>query len=465
MNNAESLDWAQEEFGRAELGDTRRTARLVAIGAAACECPSGKVAAVFGVEREREGAYDFLENAHVAAEEIAASVVSATTARCHGLPFVFVPVDGSSISAADRARARDFGNVGNDSHGSRGLKIVDALAVDPDGTVVGWLGLKFWARAANRKVPVGHARKTRPVEEKETRHWLEVVKSAAAALDERRLRGWFQIDREGDNRDILLALKETGHWWTVRGNQDRTIEVEGGSTDLLRSQMLARAITGQYTLSVAARAGRKAREARMAVRVAEVVLRLREPRTNLVTRFPVAVVWAREEGTTPAKEAPIDWLLFTNHSVVSLEDAHEVIHGYAQRWRIEECHRTWKSGDCDIEATQLESSAALERWAIVLAAVAARIERLKRLSRKKPELPATSELTPLEIRALKMLRTGAKADETVPSVAQVVAWLAELGGFTHKYSGRPPGATVLGRGLRKLRPAARLLEIQQECER
>ena len=465
MKHAESLEWAQEEFGRAELGDTRRTARLVAMGAAACECPSGKVAAVFGVEREREGAYDFLESAHVLPQEIVASIVCATTARSRGLPFVFVPVDGSSISAADRARTRDFGNVGSDSHGSRGLKVVDALAVDPDGMVVGWLGLKFWAREANRKVPVGHARKTRPVEEKETRHWLEVVKNAGAALDERRLRGWFQIDREGDNRDILLALKETGHWWTVRANQDRSIELEGGSTDLLRSQMSTRPIMGEYMLSVAARAGRKARQARMAVRVGEVVLRLREPASGVMTRLPIVVVWAREEGTTPTQQEPIDWLLFTNHSVTSLEDAELVIHGYAQRWRIEECHRTWKSGDCDIEATQLESSAALERWAIVLAAVAARIERLKRLSRQKPELPATMELTPLEVCALKMLRTGAKADETVPTIAEVVAWLAELGGFTHKYSGSPPGATVLGRGLRKLRPAVRMLEIQQGCER
>ena len=49
----EALRWAYEEFGRADLGDVRRTARLVRMGAAACERPSGKVAAVFATDRER----------------------------------------------------------------------------------------------------------------------------------------------------------------------------------------------------------------------------------------------------------------------------------------------------------------------------------------------------------------------------------------------------------------------------
>jgi hypothetical protein len=346
------------------------------------------------------------------------------------------------------------------------LKIVDALAVDPEGTVVGWLGLTFWARDPQRKMPARntHAREARPVEQKETRYWIDTVRAACAALDEHGKRGWFQIDREGDGRDLLMALGDTQHWWTVRGNADRSIETEGGSKDMLRAEMAKRSIVGDYELPVTARPGRAARVAHIAIRVAQVVLRLREKKTHRITGFPVNVVWAREEGTTPPKEDPIDWLLFTNRSVEAVEEAQLVIHGYAQRWRVEECHRTWKSGECDIEATQLQSFAAVQCWAIILAAVATRIERLKRLARTKPESPAAVELSPLEIRALKMLKFGARADAGDPTISQAVAWLAELGGWTHKYSGRPPGATVLGRGLRYLRPAAHMLAIQ-ECER
>ena len=465
--SAEFLEWSQAEFGRAELDDTRRVSRLVSMGAAACERPSGKVAAVFGTDRDREGAYDFLENEHVAPEEITASVVAATVARCEGLDYAFVAVDGTSISVVDREAKRDFGNVGSDAQGGRGLKVIDALAIDPEGTVVGWLGLTFWARSPTRNVPARdtHARQARPVEEKETRYWVETVRAASAALDERGKRGWFQIDREGDGRDLLIALSETKHWWTVRGNQDRSIELEDGNKDLLRSQMAARAATSDYELEVAARPGRRGRTARMVLRVAQVVLRLRDKKSSHITRLPVNVVWAREEGTTPPGETPIDWLLFSNHAVETVENARLVIHGYAQRWRVEECHRTWKSGECDIESTQLQSFAAVQRWAIILGAVATRIERLKRLARQKPDAPATEELTPIEIRALKLLKFGAEADAKLPTTAEVVAWLAELGGFTHKYSGKPPGATVIGRGLRYLRPAAHLLAIQEGCER
>jgi hypothetical protein len=424
------------------------------------------VAGVFGTDRAREGAYDFLESKHVPPEEIVASVAAATLDRCADTPFVFVPLDGTSITVTDTEAKRDFGNLGSNAKGARGLKVVDALCVDPQGTVVGWLALTFWARDPKQNVPARntHARRARPVEQKETRYWVDTIRAACSALDERGKRGWFQVDREGDGRDLLMALRDTTHWWTVRGNADRSIEVEGGS-DKLRAQMAGKAIVGTYPLAVTARPGRTARTAAMVVRVALVVLRLRDRQTDRITHFPVNVVWAREQATTPANEEPIDWLLFTNRSVDTFADAQLVIHGYAQRWRVEECHRTWKSGECDVEATQLQSFAAVQRWAIVLAAVATRIERLKRLARQTPDSPASLELSPTEVRALTILKFGPAADTTAhPTVAQAVDWLAELGGWTHKYSGRPPGAVVLGRGLRYLRPAAHLLAIQ-ECER
>ncbi len=97
---------------------------------------------------------------------------------------------------------------------------------------------------------------------------------------------------------------------------------------------------------------------------------------------------------------------------------------------------------------------------MILAAVATRIERLKRLARTKPGAPASIEFSPLELRALTMIKFDDNAPRPEPTIAQAVSWLAELGGYANKYSGNPPGATVLGRGLRYLRPAAHLLAIQ-----
>lgn len=464
---AEAERWARETFGRADLGDKRRVARLVGIAAGACERPSGRVASVFESDREREGAYDFLENDEVAPAEIERTIARATLSRAANLPFVFVPVDGTSITVVDRTKKRDFGDVGTDKSDARGLKIVDALAVDPEGTVVGWLGLTFWARSPDRKKPsTEHARKSRPVEEKETRYWIETVRSAVSALDEGGKRGWFQIDREGDGHDLLLALAATKHWWTVRGNADRSIELEDGDTTTLRTFLAQTAPVGSYELAVTATQKRTARRARMTVHIGRARLRLRDARTHKITPLEVSVAWAREDGTTPAGEDPIDWLLYTNRDVHSFEDATVALYGYAQRWRVEECHRTWKRGECDIESTQLRSVDAVHRWALILAAVATRIERLKRLARERPTQPATAELTVYEVRALKILRFKARAhDEPDPTIGQAVAWIAEMGGYANKYSGKPPGATVLGRGLRRLRAAADLLIAQESGAR
>jgi hypothetical protein len=101
------------------------------------------------------------------------------------------------------------------------------------------------------------------------------------------------------------------------------------------------------------------------------------------------------------------------------------------------------------------------KWATILAAVAARIERLKRLARTEPEAPASVELTPIEVRALVLLkRRYRNATERIcddPSIQQAVFWIAQLGGYIGKSSGGPPGALTIRRGLDRLDAAAALL--------
>lgn len=140
----------------------------------------------------------------------------------------------------------------------------------------------------------------------------------------------------------------------------------------------------------------------------------------------------------------------------------QVIGGYALRWRIEEFHKTWKSGDCNVESTQLRDAQAVMVWASILAAVAVRVERLKILSRTEPQLPATVELSSHEVLALVLLKGTSRKSEPTASespltISQAVQWIAELGGYTGKSSGGPAGSITIGRGLEELRVAVRLL--------
>jgi hypothetical protein len=77
-----------------------------------------------------------------------------------------------------------------------------------------------------------------------------------------------------------------------------------------------------------------------------------------------------------------------------------IVRGYPWHWRVEESHQSWKSGVCDVKGNQLHGANAVKQRSIILATVAARIERLRRLATRRPEgPPATIAFTLIEIRA------------------------------------------------------------------
>ena len=158
-------------------------------------------------------------------------------------------------------------------------------------------------------------------------------------------------------------------------------------------------------------------------------------------------VEAREVGTNG-----LLWRLLTSEPAGTFEEAMRVIRAYQARWRIEEFHRAWKDGVCHIEDTQLRSLSAITKWATLHATVAARAVRLTRLARETPDVPADMEFTRPELMAIVALakRKRLKASDPVPSLAAAVNMVAQLGGYTGKSSGGPPGATVIARGLQRI---------------
>ena len=132
---------------------------------------------------------------------------------------------------------------------------------------------------------------------------------------------------------------------------------------------------------------------------------------------------------------------------------------YTQRWRVEDFHRAWKSGACDVESSQLRSPGAFCRWATILAAVATRIEQLKHLSRTTPDVPAIDHLTRIEQDAAIVLSETRKfkpGDEL--TLRQAVELIAQAGGYTGKSSGGPPGTITLTRGMHDVQIAVAAME-------
>jgi len=449
--------WADATFGKAKLGDRRRVARLVAMATQASLEPSGKVTEVFRNEAERQGAYDFLESGHVGIAAILTAMTGRAAEECASEDRVLVLVDGSSVTLVDRAGTKDFGGIGDYTHGARGIKVISALAVTESGGMpIGLLSQVYWTRPTTKPRKT-KKRRARKVKDKETQRWVESIGAAAAELGRcaAGTRAWFQIDREGDSAPLLLALAATGQDFTVRGHWDRAID---DRLRTLRRKLAYSAFKGNYELVVPSGPKRTARTASMVVRFEKVTLKLIDPDTKESKSLTLTAVLAREMSTVPKGEKRIEWLLLTNVEVENFADALRVVAAYAKRWRIEEFHKTWKSGACRVEETQLRSTEAVLRWATILAAVAVRIERLKFLARTEPTRPATVELEPIEIEALILLkRANKKKNEsipaTTPSIADATRWIAELGGYTGKSSGGPPGTIVLARGLERLRYA------------
>lgn len=463
--DSSSAEWAQQQFGGANLGDRRRTARLVQIGRRAAESPSGKLSQVFSGARELDAAYDFVESDAALATEFDASIGRATSELAQREPFVFVAVDGSSTSLTDGLGTKDFGSIGTLGSGARGLKVISALAIDSRGATLGLVTQTWWARTDARQRSRKEKKRQnlrRKPQEKETRHWLETIERASERLQKAGARAWFQLDREGDAWPMLLALEQSGHSFTVRSAWNRLLESTGRDKQYLRGFLGRTRPIGKYAIEVSGGPRRRSRTANMVARAARVKLLLPITKKRRV-RLDVNAVWVSEKGTAPAGEKPLEWLLLTNVSVTTTDEALEVVRGYALRWRIEDFHKSWKSGGCCVEQTQLRSSKAVVRWATILAAVATRIERIKHLGRTQPEEPATIELTPLEIRVLIVLkREQKKRTEVVhdgtPSIGDAMRWIADLGGYTGKSSGGPPGSITLTRGYEKLKTAIQAIE-------
>ena len=466
---------AESLFGHAELGDARRVRGLVAFAAGLISKPRGRISQVFSSAKERERAYRFVENPLVRVEALLIAMALGCRRLIEKMRWVFILVDGSSLNLADPHCTKNFGQVGSHTKGARGIKVISAYAVAEDGTPIGTAWQKYWARFKRaRRGSKSNDNRRRKTEDKETQHWLDVILDVVHHIATHNL--WFIIDREGDSRAILETLIATGRRFTVRATHNRLLTgLLRGRKRYLHQAMRKAPVRGTFVVDVPGGPKRIARKARMVVRAGQHDILLRDVSRHTSASIHVSVAWAREEGTTPRGEERLDWMLLTNAPVATKADVLAVIHSYRVRWRIEDFHKAWKSGHCHVEDMQLHTLKSATIFAVMHAAIAARVERLKHLARTNPNAKASSEFSLEEHAALAALvesefnkppvpggrrqKIYAVPDYASMTVHDVIEWIARLGGYTGKSSGGPPGSTTIGRGLELIIQAARLLAV------
>lgn len=458
--------WAWEEYGHLEAGDARRRDRVVTMASRLAGAAAGQVSKAFRDGAERQGAYDLLEGGRISAEALVRSAAKATVERSAGEDFVYVPIDATSIHIVDRKRRTDLGLVGTYSNNARGLNVVTALSVSAAGTTLGVCAQKWWVRPP--KPRKRSPSKYRPVEQRESRFMVQAIEDVAATYAGSGTKPWAIVDRAGDATVVLDELRRQELLFTVRASWNRRIW-RNGALGKVRDWLRTTKIQFRSELPVPEGHQRPARLAKLDVRVGRVELDVRHDWQARRANPTVNVVWVLEP-RPPRGQKPLDWMLYTNAPVDTAEQIQAVIDSYATRWRIEDFHKTWKSGYCGVEDTQLRSATAAKAWATLLATVATRVERLKHLARNEPEKRASIELSPIELKALKLLKSQYKSRVEVippgmPTIAQAVRWLADLGGYHGNPKAGPPGAIIIGRGLEMLGPAVQILEALQESRK
>ena len=441
--------WAAVEFAAFDPVDARHAAALRRVAAGVAARPAGRVTAVFAPGRDRDVAYAWLENPRVTPRALRRAQYAATWQRARDLPFVWVAADATDVEVTDRAACKGTGRLGAVGD-HRGFVVTSALALAPDGAVLGLVAQDWQARAEG---PVGD-RHQRPFHAKESYAWVRVERTADAwaATHAPGVDLWWVADRGGDIAAWLHDLRARTRLFTVRACHDR--RVVDRDAVRVRAQLAAQPVAGRY--DVALRTPGAARVATVSVRYAAVTLQLHHRLAGRTFAVALWAVWVHEDA--PPGCEPLDWLLFTSYPVADFGDACLVIRGYQLRWRGEEFHFAWKSGVCDVETTQLRSAAAIQKWGGILASVATRALQLRDAARQTPTVAATTCFTPAEIEAALVLRQPRDAAPVaaVP-LGRMVRWVAELGGYTGRSSGGPPGTVTIARGLEQVQTAAKAL--------
>jgi hypothetical protein len=441
--------WARAEFGHAELGDDRRTERLLMIATAFAQQPNAPIPQACGPGAPSQGAYRFFANDDIDPLAIREAHEQATLERVRQCPIVLAIQDTSTLNYSTHPQTAGLGPIGTRQQNIIGLLLHSTLALTPSGQPLGLLHTRVCARDP-KAAGAARRRHRKPTAEKETQKWLDSLSACQALVAECPHTRVVNItDREGDCYDLFAqaqaAPADAQAHLLVRSRHNRR---RAGADTPLWSHVGRRRSAGQLQVRVGRRGEQPARLATLAIRFCAVTLQAPVRRAG---QAPLQL-WAIEarEPRPPAGVTPIVWRLLTTLPVTSLAEACEKVGWYAQRWQIEVIHKVLKSG-CQIEQRQLETAERLERALAVDQVVAWRLLALCKAGREQPDALVSEWLERAEWEALWChVHQRTPPPPTPPTVRAAVRWIAQLGGFLARKSDGEPGPITLWRGLHRL---------------
>lgn len=447
-------NWSDEEFASVDLQDKRLDKRLLMVSAQFAAQPQAQVSQACEDWASAKGAYRFFENKKASAQRILAPHQQRTCERMKAHALVFNVQDTTFLNYSAHPATQGLGLIGSKEDGDVGLIVHSTLSITPQGVPLGVLTQDIWAREEPKHDAAEQRRQRRqsPIEKKESYKWLKALRTATglcpAGVDVVTI-----CDSEGDIYEMFQEIYDLGAKMLIRASQDRAVEESGQ----LRHVLSQRPISGYLKVDIPAQRNRAGRTAEVEVRYGQVTLRppFRAKSCQAELRpLQVYLVWVLETDKPSDGTKPLEWLLVTNVEVNNFIDAVERVKWYRLRWNIEVFHKILKSG-CKVEDCRLENAKGLIRYLTLKSIIAWRLFWMVQINRVEPDASCTFVLAEHEWQALyvKIHRKPAPP-ETVPTVHQVVRWIAKLGGFLGRKSDGEPGVTVLWRGWQRLQDLA-----------
>jgi len=459
--------FGEANFGHCEVGDKRRTRRLVRAADQILAHPDETLPAKFASPKDYRAVLRLANTPQVSHAAVLRAHAQAALERLRAddAPQVVVmPEDTTELDFSGH-NTLALGQIGN-GHG-QGFLCHNTLAVDPRSREV--LGLVDQILHLRRGVPDGEptaARRADP--RRESRLW---VRAAANVGEAPAGKAWVRVcDRAADTFEYLEFMVSNGLPFAFRSCQNRALQAEAtdGGPRLLHDRLRALPAQAGWRIELSAQKATKTQPARQAraawVCAAAAWVRVKAPAVHNGEHGKAPVgVWAVRvwEPSPPAGAEAVEWLILTDQQARGRGRLRRVVGYYECRAVAEEFNKCQKTG-AGIELLQLQSRAGLEVMVALLSVVAVALVNLRVAARQEETAgrPARELVDPLWV---KVLSTWRYQEQRELTVREFTLALGRLGGHLNRKCDGLPGWLTLWRGWERFRTMLDYELSRQTC--
>jgi hypothetical protein len=451
-----TLSFGERTFGNIDLGDKRRTARLIQAADDMCRHPGGTLPEKFPRPADLRAFYRLMNCESVTHEGLIQAHTNDTRTRIAACTsdVVLLLHDATELDYTTRkSLEHQLGQVGQGTR--RGYICHNSLAVCLRGNeaneevIPETLGLL--SQILHHRPRVAKDETTTQARERvnrESRLWLRGVQGCGPTPAG--VRCVDISDSLSDTFEYMAYEATHDRRFVLRAKENRKLAEPIGTCTYLLDAVRTLPSSGQRTLQVQASPGRSARTTKVQVAFTPVHLAPPAKKAGHYDDQPLPL-WAVRvwEANPPQGEEPLEWIVLTNCATTTLAEAFERIDWYGLRWIIEEYHKGMKTG-CGIETLQFEKIERLEPAIALISAVATTLLRLRDAARAPDadRRPATEVVDRTYVEALASCYPGRLKGN--PTVLAFYMHVARLGGHQNRKGDGFPGWLTLWRGWTKL---------------